>query len=101
LIIILTTSATDIGFSEPTKSLDHVQAKVVSGLNFKFRLYDARHNFATRAVEQNVNLVTLAAMLGHNGLKMVMRYPHSSENEKRDAVKLMQKVSEGEKAKAV
>jgi integrase len=57
----------------------------------KFRLYDCRHTFASRAVEQGINLVTLAAMLGHANLKMVMRYAHPSENEKQTAVNMLQK----------
>jgi integrase len=70
-------------------------------LKFNFRLYDCRHTFATRVVEQDINLVTLAAMLGHSSLRMVMRYAHPSENEKHEAVKLMQKARTGKKAKAV
>lgn len=82
----------DLDFSAPTNSLDHCHAKVVGKLKMKFRLYDCRHSFATRAVEQGINLVTLAAMLGHANLRMVMRYAHPSENEKQAAVQLMQKV---------
>jgi integrase len=91
----------DIDFSAPTGSLDHQHAKVMAELNFNFRIYDSRHTFATRAVEQDINLVTLAAILGHASLKMVMRYAHPSENEKRDAIKKMQTGSGKRKAKAV
>jgi integrase len=74
----------------------------VKELKFNFRLYDCRHTFATRAAGQDINLVTLAAMLGHASLRMVMRYAHPSENEKRDAViKMMQKPESKRKAKAV
>ena len=39
-----------------------------------FRLYDCRHTWATRAAEAGVDLTTLAALLGHRKLNMVMRY---------------------------
>jgi len=45
----------------------------------RFRLYDLRHTFATRAAESGVDIVTLAAILGHSKLAMVLRYCHPSE----------------------
>jgi integrase len=39
-----------------------------------FRLYDCRHTWATRAAESGIDLVTLASLLGHSKINMVMRY---------------------------
>ncbi len=66
----------------------------------KFRLYDCRHTFATRAVENGVDLVVLASILGHSSLRMVMRYSHPSEAFKADAIKRMEKAKLEVKAKA-
>lgn len=44
-----------------------------------FRLYDLRHTWATRSVMAGVDLVTLAAMLGHSRIQMVLRYAHPTE----------------------
>ena len=44
-----------------------------------FRLYDCRHTWATRMAQAGVDLVTLAAMLGHSKTNMVMRYAHPTE----------------------
>src|SRR4030095_2466064 len=44
-----------------------------------FRLYDLRHTWATRMVQAGVDLVTLAAMLGHSKINMVLRYAHPTE----------------------
>ena len=41
-----------------------------------FVLYDFRHTYATRRVERGMPLGTLAAILGHSSLRMVMRYVH-------------------------
>ena len=41
-----------------------------------FRLYDLRHTWATRAAMSGIDLVTLAAMLGHSRIQMVLRYAH-------------------------
>lgn len=44
-----------------------------------FRLYDLRHTWATRMAQAGVDLVTLAAMLGHGKINMVLRYAHPTE----------------------
>jgi integrase len=53
----------------------------------KFRLYDLRHTFATRAVESEVDLVTLAALLGHSKISMIQRYAHPAETHKAEAIR--------------
>jgi len=63
-----------------------------------FRLYDARYTFASHAVENGIDLLVLASILGHSNLKMVMRYAHPSEIFKADAIKRME---QNRKAKAV
>ena len=52
----------------------------------KFRLYDCRHTWATRAAEAGVDLVTLAALLGHSKLAMVTRYAHPTQSHQLSAM---------------
>lgn len=52
-----------------------------------FRLYDLRHTWATRAAMAGIDLVTLAAMLGHSRIQMVMRYAHPTEEHQFNAMK--------------
>src|SRR5262249_24538787 len=52
-----------------------------------FRLYDLRHTWATRAVQNGMDLATVAAILGHSKLNMVQRYAHVQEDHKADAMK--------------
>ena len=52
-----------------------------------FRLYDLRHTWATRAAMANTDLVTLAAMLGHSRIQMVLRYAHPTEQHQAEAAK--------------
>ncbi|MCA1625051.1 MAG: site-specific integrase [Acidobacteria bacterium] len=63
--------------------------RVVRKLKFNFDLYDCRHTFATRAIERGVDLMTLAALLGHKDTKMLSRYVHPSEEMKRNAMRKM------------
>jgi integrase len=60
-----------------------------------FRPYDCRHTWATRAVEAGIDLVTLAAMLGHSKINMVLRYAHPTQEHQTKAMdKMEQYVSE-------
>lgn len=57
----------------------------------KFRLYDLRHTWATRAAEAGIDLVTLAAMMGHSRVQMVMRYAHPTQKHQSTAMETMAK----------
>jgi len=85
---------------KPTDSLDKQHLTTIKTLKMKFRLYDCRHTFATRAVENGVDLVVLASILGHSSLRMVMRYSHPSETFKADAIKRMEKAKNEIRLKA-
>ncbi len=64
----------------------HVATLIRSKLSH-FTLYSLRHTWATRATEKGVDLVTLAAMLGHSRIQMVLRYAHPSEEHQAAAMK--------------
>lgn len=55
-----------------------------------FRLYDCRHTFASRAAMSGVDLVTLAALLGHSRIQMVMRYAHPTQEHQINAIKKLE-----------
>ena len=56
----------------------------------KFRLYDLRHTWATRAAESGIDLVTLAALLGHSKIQMVLRYAHPTQEHQTRSVERME-----------
>ena len=56
----------------------------------QFRPYDWRHTWATRAVEAAIDLVTLAAMLGHSKINMVLRYAHPTQEHQTKAMEKME-----------
>jgi integrase len=54
----------------------------IKNLKLRFRIYDLRHTFAMRILEEGTDLLTLASMLGHSGLGEVTRYAHPPEQRK-------------------
>ena len=68
---------------DATRPLPGIQSAHARALELSkvadFRPYDMRHTFATRAAQGAMDLVTLAATLGHSRLHMVMRYAHPSQ----------------------
>jgi integrase len=55
-----------------------------------FCLYDFRHTFATRMAQAGVDLPTLAAILGHNSIRMVHKYVHPTADHKLMAMKKLE-----------
>jgi len=77
--------------SKPIVKLNNAHRGAVKRAGLKpFRLYDCRHTFATRAAEARIDLVTLAAMLGHSRIQMVLRYAHPTEEHQFNAMKKME-----------
>jgi integrase len=60
-----------------------------------FRLYDLRHTWATRAAEAGIDPVTLAAMLGHSRIQMVLRYAHPTQAHQSSAMSKLEKYNNG------
>jgi integrase len=63
----------------------------------KFRIYDLRHTFASRMAMAGVDLVTLAALLGHSRIEMVLRYAHPVEEHKIDAMRKLELFNQNKK----
>jgi integrase len=59
-----------------------------------FKLYALRRTFATRAAQAGVDLVTLAALLGHSRLTMFIRYAHPSQEHQFEAMRMVAAYSE-------
>lgn len=88
--------------SLPIRSLQSAHERAVAASKVPdFRLYDLRHTFATRAAEAGVDLVTLAAVLGHSRIQMVLRYAHPTQGHQALAMEkaVEHKATEREKEK--
>ena len=63
-----------------------------------FRLYDLRHTFATRAVQSGMDLTTLAKILGHTKIQMVLRYAHPTPEHARAAMSKLERYMDQSRA---
>jgi Phage integrase family len=61
----------------------HRAAAKRANIKVRFRLYDLRHTFATRAAAAEISLPRRAAILGHASIQMTVRYVHPAAEEKR------------------
>ena len=69
----------------------HSAAVTRAKITPRFRLYDLRHTFATRAVASGTDLPTLSSLLGHASILMTMRYVHPAAEQKRIAMEKFEK----------
>jgi integrase len=80
--------------NKPMLKVNNTHDRLLKKLKLKFRLYDFRHTWATRAMQsKEVDLVTLAALMGHSKLTMVLRYARPQEEHQADVVKRLEKVN--------
>lgn len=90
--------------SNPDRSIPkvnnaHDRAVKDSGIH-PIRLYDLRHTWATRAAMCGIDLVTLAAMLGHSKINMVMRYAHPTQDHQTSAMAMLERYNALEQIRA-
>jgi integrase len=76
---------------KPVVKLNNAHYGTMDRANIRnFRIYDLRHTFASRMAMAGVDLVTLAALLGHSRVQMVMRYAHPVEEHKIEAIQKLE-----------
>lgn len=91
-------SETDPSRPIPKVHNAHMRAVRDSGV-LRFKPYDLRHTWATRAAESGIDLVTLAAMMGHSRIQMVMRYAHPTQVHQSAAMHRLSEFNEAKRTK--
>jgi integrase len=59
-----------------------------------FRIHDMRHTFATRLIQNGVDLYTVQKLLGHERIEMTQRYAHHCAETLRPAIAVLDKLSQ-------
>jgi integrase len=81
----------DTDATRPVPKVNNAHDRAVKASKVaSFRLYDLRHTWATRAAESGIDLVTLAALLGHSKIQMVLRYAHPTQEHQARSVERME-----------
>jgi integrase len=72
---------TGVDYRQPMRDLHkaHGRALEKSKIKPRFRIYDLRHTYGTRAIEAGMDPLTLAKLMGHADLKTTQRYVHLSK----------------------
>jgi len=92
----------DTDAKRPVPKVNNAHGRAVKASKVaKFRLYDLRHTWATRAAESGIDLVTLAALLGHSKINMVLRYAHPSQEHQARSVERLEQFNAARQMEAL
>jgi site-specific recombinase XerD len=64
-------------------------SSVKEGKIENFRFHDLRHTFATRLVQQGVDIYKVSKLLGHKDISTTQRYAHHYPESLRDGVEVL------------
>jgi integrase len=82
-------------WTEPMNELHKAHYEALADCGLRFRPYDLRHTYATRAIEGGMNPLTLMKLMGHASLQTTLRYVHLS---KRHLAEAQQKIEQHRRA---
>jgi len=77
-IKVVSLSGAVFPISESTLRDGFVEARTKANIT-DFRFHDLRHTFASRLVQNGVDIFTVSKLLGHKSIAMTMRYAHLND----------------------
>lgn len=66
--------------------LQNTHDRICIEAGVSFVIYDCRHTFATRMIAAGVDAPTVAAIMGHSGLRTIFRYVHPTADMQKQAM---------------
>jgi integrase len=82
-------------WTRPMTELHKAHYEALRACGLRFRPYDLRHTYATRAIEGGMDPLTLMRLMGHASLSTTLRYVHLS---KRHLAEAQQKIEQHRRA---
>lgn len=90
--------ATSNGTKITPRNLSRAFVKAVTKAGVKnFRCHDLRHSFATRLVQNGIDIYKVAKLLGHKDISTTQRYAHHYPESLRDGVEVLNNLSGNQK----
>ena len=68
-----------------------VVAEITDGSYFDFHFHDLPHTFATRLVQNGIDLCRVKELLGHKTISMTTRYAHHYPESLRSSIEVLEK----------
>ena len=79
----------DDGHPMNSTFVGNILRRVLRCTGIQFNLYRLRHNMATELVKNGTDTKTTMELLGHTNYSMSLGYANSSDDQKRDAIRLL------------
>lgn len=72
------------------RQIEYVWTLMMKQTGLDYTPHDLRHTFCSRLIQKGVSLVVVKELAGHKDIKTTLRYAHISDQNREDAIKLLE-----------